>query len=257
MNVYYKNITVSYTDIGIGETIVLLHGFLENKNMWAFFIEKFQYKFRIITIDLLGHGQTPAIGYVHAMDENASMVAAVLKTLKITKYSIIGHSMGGYVALELAKKHPSHVQKIVLLNSTSLGDSGEKQTNRNRAILAVKRDYETFVRLSIANLFSEENRLRLATDIENTKIEALKTPLQGIIASLEGMKIRFDNSAFYRNLKIPRLLILGKKDSVLPFTETAKQIENSEIKLVSFSFGHMSHLENQEELLQVFEEFFK
>ena len=256
MVLQYKNIAVSYDDAGSGDTIVLLHGFLENKNMWAFFIDKFQKQFRIVSIDLLGHGKTPALGYVHSMEENADMVATVLEALKIKQYSIIGHSMGGYVALELAKKQPLLLQKLVLLNSTSQADSVEKKGNRDRAILAVKKDYETFIRLSVANLFSEDNRDRLGTEIENTKLEALKTPLQGIIASLEGMKIRTDNGKFFKNLDLPKLLILGRKDSVLPFEETAKQVENSDIQLEALSFGHMSHLENQKELLLILKKFF-
>ncbi len=256
MNIHYKKIAVSYDDVGKGEPIVLLHGFLENKKMWAFFVDSFQSKFRVITIDLLGHGQTSALGYVHTMQENAEMVAMVLTALQIKKCIIIGHSMGGYVALELAKNKSHEVQKLVLLNSTSLPDSAEKKANRDRAIVAVKKDYQTFVRLSIANLFSVENRERLATEIENTKIEALKTPLQGIVASLEGMKIRSDNNDFFRNLEIPKLLILGEKDAVLPCQETAIQTENSDIQLKKLSFGHMSHMENKEELLLIFEFFF-
>ena len=257
MTLYYKNIPISYADIGTGETIVLLHGFLENQKMWDFFCNKFQNSFRIITIDLLGHGQTPALAYVHTMRENAQMVAMVLKALQIEKYSLIGHSMGGYVALELAKIHTSQVQKLVLLNSTSLADSAEKKLNRDRAILAVKKDYETFVRLSIANLFCEDNRIRLASDIEKTKLEALQTPVQGIVASLEGMKVRQDHSKFFRLLPIPKLFILGTKDAVLPFEQTSQQVINSDIQLASLSYGHMSHLENKVEVLGILSKFFE
>lgn len=247
----YKNIPISYNDQGNGQTIVLLHGFLENKNMWTFFSETFLQNFRIITIDLLGHGETPALGYLHTMEENALMVLTLLKALNITRYTVIGHSMGGYIALEMVKQKPTYVQKIVLLNSTSRADSAEKVTNRNRAIKAVKKNHETFVRLSIANLFSDDNRKRLQNNIENIKLEALKTPIQGIISSLEGMKIREDNTEFFNNIKIPKLLILGKQDAVLPFQETAPQIQNSTIKLIEMSGGHMSHLENKEDLIDV------
>ena len=224
--------------------------------MWQFFIDEFQYNFRIIIIDLLGHGETAALGYVQSMEENANMISTVLNILKIEKYSLVGHSMGGYVGLELAKMQPTKVQKLVLLNSTSNADTAEKQINRDRAIVAVKKDYEIFVRLSIANLFSNDNREKLAIDIENTKITALKTPLQGIIASLEGMKIRKDYSDFFRKLPIPKLMILGKKDAVLPFENASVQTINSDIQLEVLEYGHMSHLENREELLMIFKKFF-
>ncbi len=112
--------------------------------------------------------------------------------LRIRKAAFVGHSMGGYVALAFAELYPSTVKSLVLQNSTSKADSEERKTNRDRAIKAVKKDYTTFIRLSIANLFSEENRGKMISEIEKVKTEALKTPLQGIVASLEGMKIRKD-----------------------------------------------------------------
>lgn len=147
---------------------------------------------RVITIDLLGHGESDPLGYVHEMEENANVVNEVLEFLKIEKAIILGHSMGGYVGLAFAELYPQKIQKLVLQNSTSREDSSEKKTNRTRAIKAVKQNYVSFVSLAIANLFSENNRTRLAEEIEKVKTEALKTPLQGIVASLEGMKIRKD-----------------------------------------------------------------
>jgi pimeloyl-ACP methyl ester carboxylesterase len=66
--------------------------------------------------------------------------------------------MGGYVALAFAELYPESVKGLVLLNSTSRADSEERKTNRDRAIKAVKKDYTAFIRLSIGNLFSEDNR---------------------------------------------------------------------------------------------------
>ncbi|HJY13326.1 MAG TPA: alpha/beta hydrolase, partial [Flavobacterium sp.] len=191
-NILYKNTTISYTDSGEGNVIVLLHGFLENKKMWAAYVTFFSEKYRVITIDLLGHGESDCLGYIHSMEENANAVHEVLDVLKIEKAIILGHSMGGYVGLAFAELYPQHIQKLVLLNSTSKEDSAEKKLNRTRAIKAVKQNYVSFVSLAIANLFSENNRTRLVDEIEKVKEEALKTPLQGIIASLEGMKIRKD-----------------------------------------------------------------
>lgn len=112
--------------------------------------------------------------------------------LRIRKAAFLGHSMGGYAALASAELYPAVVKGLVLLNSTSRADSEDRKTNRDRAISTVKKDYTTFVRLSITNLFNEENREKMITKIEKVKIEALKTSLQDIIASLEGMKIHKD-----------------------------------------------------------------
>ena len=255
--IYFKNTAISYTDEGKGTAIVFLHGFLENKKMWNAFIPEFSKKYRVIAIDLLGHGASESLGYVHSMEDNADVVHAVLSELRLRKAVFVGHSMGGYVALAFAELYPEFIKGLVLLNSTSRADSDERKANRDRAILAVKQNHTTFVRLSIANLFSEDNRERLADEIEYVKEEALKTPLQGIVASLEGMKIRKDREVLLHFSAYPILLILGKKDPVLNYEESIEQIDDTKVELVTFPDGHMSTIENQEDLKVVLSGFFK
>lgn len=253
----HKGSNVSFSDFGKGTAIVLLHGFLENSAMWHYFVSDLSKKNRLITIDLLGHGKTEPLGYVHSMEDNADVVHAVLSELKIRKAVLVGHSMGGYVALAFAELYPENLKGMVLLNSTSRADSDDRKSNRNRAIKAVKQNYANFVRLSITNLFSENNRERLAEEIENVKNEALKTPLQGIVASLEGMKIRKDREVILHFAPYPILLVLGEKDPVLNYIESLEQIENTNVKLLTFPDGHMSHIENKEELKKELSLFFK
>jgi pimeloyl-ACP methyl ester carboxylesterase len=254
---HFKKTTISYTDQGKGTAVVLLHGFLENKKMWDAFIPEWSQKFRIITIDLLGHGETECMGYVHSMENNADAVHEVLTELRLRKAIFVGHSMGGYIALAFAELYPDAVKGLVLLNSTSRADSDERKTNRDRAIKAVKQSFQNFISLSISNLFSEDNRERLSEAINEVKKEALKTPLQGIVASLEGMKIRPDREVLLHLTIYPKLLVLGEKDPVLNYEETKEQIEGTQVQLLSFTDGHMSHIENQEVLQTELLQFFK
>ena len=253
----FKNTKISYTDQGKGTAVVLLHGFLENQSMWKAFIPELVKKHRIITIDLLGHGETECLGYVHTMEDQADMVHHVLHELKIRKAVLIGHSMGGYVALAFAELYPETMKGLVLLNSTSRADIDERIANRTRAIKAVKQNYVAAVRMSIANLFSEENREKLVEQIEWVREEALQTPLQGIIAAQEGMKLRKDREVLLHFAPYPIMLILGKKDPVLNYEENLEQIEDTKVQLVTFNDGHMSHLENQAELEKVLLGFLK
>lgn len=254
---HFKNTNISYTDQGKGTAIVLLHGFLENKKMWDAFIPEWSKKFRVITIDLLGHGETGCMGYVHSMENNADVVHEVLSRLRLRKVILVGHSMGGYVGLAFAELYPDFIKGFVLLNSTSRADSDERKTNRDRAIKAVKHSFQNFISLSISNLFSEENWERLSDAINEVKKEALKTPLQGIVASLEGMKIRIDREVLLHLTPYPKLLVLGKKDPVLNYEETKQQIEDTQVQLLSFPDGHMSHIENQKALQRELLQFFK
>ena len=136
---HYKNTSIAFTDTGKGTAIVLLHGFLENQSMWNALVPVLSQKYRVITIDLLGHGQTEPMGYLQTMEDNADAVHEVLSSLRLRKAVFIGHSMGGYVALAYAELYPESVKGLVLLNSTAKEDSPERKTNRDRAIIAVKK----------------------------------------------------------------------------------------------------------------------
>ena len=253
----YKNTKISFTDDGKGTAVVLLHGFLENKTMWDKYVSALSKNHRIITIDLLGHGETECLGYVHTMEDQADMIFAVLISLRIRKIVLVGHSMGGYVALAFAELYPDYVKGLFLLNSSSRADSDERKINRDRAIKAVKQNHTNFVRISISNLFSEDNREVLAKEIEKVKLQALKTPLQGIVASLEGMKIRKDREVLLHFAPYPIQLVLGEKDGVLIYDDTIDQIEGTKVELTTFPDGHMSHIENEKELKIVLLEFLK
>ena len=253
----FKNTKISYTDQGKGNAVILLHGFLENSTMWNYLAPVLAKKNRVICIDLLGHGQTNCLGYIHSMEDMADAVHQVISELKIRKAVFVGHSMGGYVALAVAELYPEFMKGLVLLNSTSRADSEERIANRTRAIKAVKQNYVAAVRMSIANLFSEENRTKLSEQIEWVREEALQTPLQGIIAAQEGMKLRKDREVILHFATYPILLILGKKDPVLNYKENLEQIKGTNVKLISFNDGHMSHLENQVELEKVMGGFLK
>ena len=255
--IFFKKTAISFSDIGKGTAVVLLHGFLENKTMWRELVPSLAEKNRVISIDLLGHGETDCLGYIHSMEENAEIVNAILSHLRIRKAIFIGHSIGGYVALAFAELHLNRVKGLILLNSTALEDSVERKVNRDRAIKAVKQNYINFVRMSIANLFSENNRDRLENEIENVKLEALKTPLQGIVASLEGMKIRKDRQFILKETDFPKLLILGEKDGVLLYKDNVSQIVATNTELISFPDGHMSHIENKVELEKVIASFLR
>lgn len=241
----YKNINVHYTDSGKGPALVFLHGFLENSKIWEPFITTLSQKNRVICVDLLGHGQTDCLGYIHTMDAMAEAVLTVLKHLRIRKFVLFGHSMGGYVALSIAEKNPHHIKGLGLINSTSKADSEERKQNRDRAIKAVKENHKLFINVSIPNLFGEENREKFAKEIEFLKSEALKIPVQGIIAALEGMKTRPDRESILHSSIYKKMLIIGKKDPVLSFEDSLKQVENTDVNLVEFPDGHMSFIENE------------
>ncbi|MBP9601166.1 MAG: alpha/beta fold hydrolase [Lutibacter sp.] len=257
MTILYKNISIYFTVKGTGKTVILFHGFLENSTMWTAISEQLSKKYRVVCIDLLGHGASESCGYIHTMEDQALMVKTVLNHLKLRKYILIGHSMGGYIALAFAKLFPQNVKGISLMNSTGLPDSEEKKANRDRGIAAVKQNHKTFVRIAIPMLFSEENRTIFITEIKEVTNEALKTTPQGITAALEGMKIREDLTSIYTSADFPIQLIIGKQDPALDYNSLLEQTKNTAVQITEFPDGHMSHIENKNELIEAFLKFIK
>ena len=240
----YKGIDVFYTDQGKGSVVVLLHGFLEDSSMWQNVASELVKKNRVITIDLLGHGKTGCLGYVHKMEDMAAAVYAVLRHLKLKKYVFIGHSMGGYVALAFAKLYPDSIKGLCLLNSTYQEDDKDRKQLRARANKMVQSNYENMVRMSFANLFSAESKLKHIEAYNNALEVALKTPVQGYMAANEGMRLREDSSIFFAEAPFKKIVLLGEKDTILNTEDILLFTDKHNIETHVFSQGHMSHIEN-------------
>ncbi len=257
MVLQYKNTNVHFTSIGKGNAVVLLHGFLENSSMWQEIAKELAKKNRVICIDLLGHGKTGNLGYIHSMEDQATMVKAVLNHLRLRKYIIVGHSMGGYVALAFTKLFPLTIKGLCLMNSTALPDSEEKKLNRDRTIKAVKQNHKIFIRIAIPMLFSLKNRKIFTQEINEITHEALQLSTQGIVASLEGMKIRKNQVSIYKTANFSIQLIIGRQDPALEYDALISQTKNTSVKVIEFPDGHMSPIENKNELIKALSSFIK
>lgn len=253
--ILYKNSKVYFSSFGKGPCVVFLHGFLENSSMWNFVIHELKERNSIITIDLLGHGKTDCLGYIHTMEDMAAVVKAVLSYLNIRKITFIGHSMGGYVALAFAEKYPKCVRGLCLLNSTAKADTEGRKKLRDRANVMAKMNYENLIRMSVGNQFSVENRHKMAEEIEETKTLALQTSLQGYIATNEGMKIRKDRTHVLALAKFKKLFVVGKSDRILNYNTIVEEAQTTITTLKQLSGGHMSYIENREETKEILKEF--
>ncbi|MBA3663833.1 MAG: alpha/beta fold hydrolase, partial [Bacteroidetes bacterium] len=153
----YKKETVTFFDKGKGKAVILLHGYLGSHEIWENTVEDLSKSYRVIAIDLPGHGGTACFGYAHSMELMAKCVKSVTDHLRLKKYVLIGHSMGGYVALAFAGLFPDHVRGLCLYHSTAYADSEEKKKDRLRAINAVKANRSVYTRSTIRNLFATKN----------------------------------------------------------------------------------------------------
>lgn len=247
---HYKGARFIAEDEGKGPALVFIHGFLENRGMWTDLKAKLPKSYRKISLDLPGHGDSENLAYVHSMEELAEVVMALLKRLSLRKVMLCGHSMGGYVALAFAEKYPDYLRALILMNSNSRADSDEKKLNRDRAIALVKQDPQAYIKTAIPLLFSPANRQILKSAIATVRKEAMKTSPQGVVAALEGMKIRLDREAILAFAPYPVLYIASRLDPVLDFKMLEEQFEHPSVSSLVLEQGHMSHIEEPELLRQ-------
>ena len=230
---------------GKGPKIVLLHGFLELGEVWKNFGRRLSKSYQVIIIDLPGHGLSENCSLVNSMDLMAEGVHAILKSLNVSHCLMIGHSMGGYVTLAFAEKYPRMLRGFVLFHSQAAADSTETRINRERTIALVQKDHHGFIKNFIPDLFDPDNMKKFGKEIENLKELAQKTPKEGLIAALEGMRIRPDRRHVLAQAKVPVLFIIGKNDSRIPMEVIVPQTllpENSEMLLLDH-VGHMGFIE--------------
>ena len=228
------------------KAVVLLHGYLENMMIWEDFIPLIYKQVRVITLDIPGHGISEVKGAVHTMDYLADTVAAALSSLKVEKAHIVGHSMGGYVALALCERHPECVDSVTLLHSTPNADSEEKRKNREREISIIKSGKKELLASTAPKAgFAADNLQRCNAYVEDLVEMVHITEDQGIIALLGGMIGRKDQNEMLRQSAIPQLFILGRKDNYIT-AEVAEAMvaahPQAEVAWMANS-GHMSFIE--------------
>jgi len=233
--------------------IVLLHGYLESMLVWDSFVPLLYKQVRVVTLDLPGHGISTVAGECHTMEFLADTVADALKALGIGRCTLVGHSMGGYVALAFCERHPEMLDGVVLLSSTPNADTPEKAENRRREIALVQAGKkELLARRAPAAGFAEENRPRMQEAIEELEEQIFITEDEGIVALLNGMIARRDRNELLRTTPVPSLFILGRKDGYIP-VEAAEQLAaaHPETRTVWLErSGHMGFLEEPDKTAQ-------
>jgi pimeloyl-ACP methyl ester carboxylesterase len=241
----FMNSKIAYTSTGTGRCIVLLHGFMESNAIWNAYVTELSKTYRVVCIDMPGHGSSDCLGYVHSMELMADAVNAVLQDLRLIRFFIIGHSMGGYVALAYAEKYPQKIKGICLFHSTASADSEERKINRDKALNLVKQNHKKFVSSVIPLWFAKDTRDKYTTEIETLRQQALTMPKQGLAAALEGMKIRVDREMVLKFSSFRVFYIIGKKDETIPYEQVKTQttLPNDCEYLILNNAGHMGFIE--------------
>lgn len=229
--------------------VVLLHGYLESMLVWDEFVPLLSDHVRVVTLDLPGHGISTIAGEVHTMEFLAETVAKTMESLGIDRYTVVGHSMGGYVALAMCENYRERLEGIVLLSSTTSADSQEKCDRRRREIELIKAGKKNMLARLVPHAgFAPENVKRLKDYIEDIAELILITEDEGVIAILGGMITRKDRGELLRDSGIPHLFIFGRHDYYIPNAVADEMIAydpNARVLWLEHS-GHMGFYEEPE-----------
>jgi len=242
------NGSVYYQLKGNGPSIVFIHGFLEDHSIWDNFVAKLSPNYQVLAVDLPGSGKSSVFAESHSMEFMAEMVNLILEKEKINKSIVVGHSMGGYVALALAEKYPNKLEGIVLFHSHAAADDEQGKINRNRTIEVVKNNHKDFINSFIHLLFADGNQQLFSKEIAGLQALASNASAESVIANLSGMRDREDKTNFLSEFSEPVFFIIGKQDSRITFDKIVTQIsipKNCEA-LILEGVGHMGFIEAEE-----------
>lgn len=234
-----------------GPVVVLLHGFGEDSRIWQNQIEKLK-DFHLIIPDIPGSGHSEIIDDM-SMEGLADAIFQIVtqersRTLS-PHFTLIGHSMGGYITLAFAEKYPEMLKGFGLFHSTAYADNEEKIRTRRKGIEFIKTHgpYE-FLKTAIPNLYSPLTRHKNPSLIEEHLNSVHNFSEAALVMYYESMIKRPDRVNLLKNSDIPVLFILGKYDTAVPLKDGLEQCFLPSLSYIHVldESGHMGMIEEKE-----------
>lgn len=243
---------IHFFEKGKGQPLVLIHGFCESGRMWSGFAETLSEKFRVICPDLPGFGDSPLAGDQISLEEVVVVLEEWMESQRIHRPILIGHSLGGYVAIALLELLGSRIKAIGLFHSTAFADDMDKKEMRNRTIAFLQKNgVDKFVTSFVTPLFPESKRNQLAPEIDTAIEDAKRSSLNGLIAYSGAMRDRKDRLEVLKSFSGPKLLIAGTEDGAVKIESSRAQKEAFSHYVELEGVGHMGMVEEKEKTLEV------
>ena len=244
-----------YKEKGTGYPVIFIHGFCETHEIWEGLTDRLSTIFRTISVDLPGFGKSNSLPSPNSIETAAeNVVNLIRKELQLDACVILGHSMGGYVALAMAEKDPALFNGMGLIHSTAYADSDERKVSRNKVIEFVNRHgVGPFIQSFIPPLFNNQ----LNPYIPATVALASKTSLSTLISYTEAMRDRPERIHVIEAFQKPVLFIAGKSDIVIPLKAVQEQalVTQKHTLRIMERVGHMGMLEAVDETARVITDF--
>jgi pimeloyl-ACP methyl ester carboxylesterase len=257
-NFRFGNGNIHYSDQGSGKVIVLLHGYLETSQVWNRFAARLATGFRVVSIDMPGHGSSDIYSAVHTMEFIAEVLYALVKSMGISKIFLTGHSLGGYVTLAFAELYPEMLSGYCLFHSQPFADPPEAIDKREREIKLVKAGKKDLMYPdNISKMFAVSNLEKFNAAFLRSKQIASEIPGEGIISVLKGMMNRPSRLSVMEAGRVPCLWILGSMDNYIDCGKIIPMVrlpQNAKVVVLKNS-GHMGFVEEEDRSLKVIARF--
>lgn len=240
---------LAYDDVGPGPVVVLLHGFPLDRTMWSHQRSSVGASYRVILPDFRGHGTSAAPDEGYEVDIMAEDVLELLDALQIGGPVVLGGlSMGGYVALSIAARHPERISALMLLDTRASADNAEAADSRRERAAQVEStgDTKAVIDAMIPKLFSKHTFEHQPGLVAGVRARMARTPARAVAGTLRGLASRPDRTAGLVRIAVPTLVLTGAEDAVVPLEETrsmADQIPNARMVVIP-NAGHLAPLEN-------------
>ncbi|MCE7066199.1 alpha/beta fold hydrolase [Dyadobacter sp. CY326] len=222
------------------KTLVLLHGHGIDDTIWDNLDAALNEDFTIVRPNI------SLFTFCRSVEDYADELHRFLTNANITKCTLIGHSMGGYIALAFADKYMDMLEGFGLFHSTAYADDEAKKHQRNQTIELLKNHgTEAFLKNTAGNLFGERFKELYPDRIKEHIVRYGKLPAEALIAGIIAMRNRPDRTAVFMRMTFPVLFIIGMMDKLIPFESL---ISLSEFPKQSYPFilaeaGHMGMVE--------------
>ena len=193
-----KDQKIYYRVSGSGKPVVLLHGFAEDHDLWKYQLNALTQDYKIIIPDLPGSGKSGMIADM-SIEGMADAVKLVIEQETNEQVTIIGHSMGGYIALALSEKYPQLLNAFGLFHSTAFADTEEKKATRRRGITFIQtHGSHEFIKQSSPNLFTEDYRIKNKGILEEMIARYSSFEQSALVSYYEAMIQRPDRTAVFK-----------------------------------------------------------
>lgn len=258
--IHYKGKKIFYADEGRGTAVMLIHGYLESSEVWTGFAARLAKNFRVLTVDLPGHGQSDMYGNTHTMEFLAEALNALLNGVGINKVILVGHSLGGYVALAFLELFPEKLLGYCLFHSHPFADTLESLHKREREIKIVEAGKKFLMYPdNVKRMYADRNLEKFSGALDLSKDIASRLPAEGITAVLKGMMARPSRLALMEQGRVPCLWVLGSMDNYIPCEKIQKKVKlpaNAKAVVLENS-GHLGFIEEEERAAEIVESFIR